>query len=262
MAKKLQRLDKSKVRRPRFSPELRLHAKSRQTSARVESVILAVNPKKGQRINKRRLREDIDWAGTRARLQDDLDDGRLWRKRAERLQQISDAAVRLTKLMSEGTGNWACQRLAARFEVGIGEKSASRSRDTAPSLEALRAGLVRLARQADRELSSKRTSSAAPWPTEMSATDWLVGVELPRIYKRWFNMEPGASRSSRDDHDFSNRAGGPFVRFVEAVLSDQGIISQRGTGYTRETIAREFTRIKAGRLRRAPLKLPPKPRLP
>src|SRR5215207_1612042 len=128
-------------------------------------------------------------------------------------------------------------------------------------------GLARLARVAVREVSREveiktgeaesirpLTSPTAPWPQERNAFHWLIGVELVGIFERHFGRRAAPGRSHNDYTGETGEANSPYIRFAHAVLADLGIKSNRGKLYSRETIARELTRIKTG----APARRKPK----
>jgi hypothetical protein len=76
----------------------------------------------------------------------------------------------------------------------------------------------------------------------LSAFDWFVGVYLARVYERHFGQPAGRSRMN------NGQVGGPYIRFVQAMLRESGILNRRKP-YSRETIARAVSRARGSRNR-------------
>jgi hypothetical protein len=232
---------------------------ARRIDAEVDHILEAV----GERfvppgLSGRRLRKDIDWAGTHYHVRAEGSDAR-WRERCERLRDVEKLARKLRKKLSDETGEWVRHRISGSFPLGEGAPRAAgyRSRDPAPSLHALRHGLARLARVAVREVTKVETllldgsksigptGPNRPWPNERSAFNWLVEW-LAEIYSRHFGRDAGSSRET-DGPDVN----GPYIRFVEAVLADLDILNRRGgkpKPYSRAYIARELGATAARKL--------------
>ena len=249
------------------------HLAQANESAEVDVIVTAVRLK--HRLSPRRLRNDIRWANTHYRTRADLGSDARWRERCERLRDVEKLARKLREKLSDETGEWVRHRISGSFPLGEGaprvrkhrRAAGYRSRDPAPSLYALCHGLARLARVAVREVSREveiktgeaesirpLTSPTAPWPQERNAFHWLIGVELVGIFERHFGRRAAPGRSHNDYTGETGEANSPYIRFAHAVLADLGIKSNRGKPYSRETIARELTRIKTG----APARRKPK----
>jgi hypothetical protein len=85
--------------------------------------------------------------------------------------------------------------------------------------------------------SSKRRPGRTP-----NAFDWLVGVNLARVYEDYFGAPPTLSRDS------SNRSpNSPFVRFADQTLKEFGV-KNKGNSYSRASIMKSLSDIRTGRL--------------
>jgi hypothetical protein len=79
-----------------------------------------------------------------------------------------------------------------------------------------------------------------------SPFEWLVGSYLPETFRICFRKERRLRRRTSD-----GKLYGPYVQFAEQVLIEFGI-TKNGRPYGREAIAKAFSDVKHGRIRRAP----------
>jgi hypothetical protein len=80
---------------------------------------------------------------------------------------------------------------------------------------------------------------------ERSAFEWLAGVHLPKLYRKYFGNEPGFTRNAIKDE-----ISGAYISFAEQTLSELGICSKEGRSYSRSSIADALTKARAGKRRR------------
>lgn len=76
----------------------------------------------------------------------------------------------------------------------------------------------------------------------VSAIEWLIGEHLAGIYTRVFGRKAATSKDP-----YTGQIGGPFVRFIEAVLQHNGICTDNGSPYTKSTIAQALKRVREAR---------------
>ncbi|SFI65245.1 hypothetical protein SAMN04515648_0992 [Phyllobacterium sp. CL33Tsu] len=82
---------------------------------------------------------------------------------------------------------------------------------------------------------------------ERSSLEWLVGVELPRVFKKFFVLKKGPSVGfSRGK---AKEALGPYIRFAEQALRELGI-TNHGEPYSADTIAKALFDARKRRSRR------------
>jgi hypothetical protein len=63
---------------------------------------------------------------------------------------------------------------------------------------------------------------------KMSASVWLIGYELPRIYEKHFKVAFGVA--------LATKSYGPGIRFIRSVLDAAGIVTPAGTTFSAVTI--------------------------
>ncbi len=194
-----------------------------------------------------------------------MDSNPLAKARRQRLRNIAKAARNLKELLTDETGAWVEHQLRSFFPLFEGEPRPMRSRNTiprktridpAPSLGGLKHGLARLGRTAAREAHRRRPG--AIWRQERNAAEWLMGVELPLVFERWFRRKPVPGRPHRPASKAKpghpgrgeswGKADSPYIRFAKAAMKEAGIISNRGTLYDTESISGAMK----GRTRRKP----------
>lgn len=105
------------------------------------------------------------------------------------------------------------------------------------NLSKWKAPLLELAREARREaeLVLPRMDLA------VSAIQWVIGEYLAGIYLRVTGRKAGVSTNQ------DSQRGGPFVRFVEAVLHFNNICNDDGTPYSTETIKKALSQVRKAR---------------
>jgi hypothetical protein len=81
-----------------------------------------------------------------------------------------------------------------------------------------------------------------------SPFEWLVGQYLPETFEKYFGEKPGLSRRPSD----GKLLDGKYLRFAEQVLIEFGITKKNGRTYERESIAKAFSDVRGGRIRRRP----------
>ncbi|PVE25954.1 hypothetical protein DC522_01560 [Microvirga sp. KLBC 81] len=214
-------------------------------AANVDHILKAVGRMHIPRtINRRRLREDIEWAGSLWDTLNELDSRGLWSGRVHRLKDIEMAARRLRSLLSNDTA-WLQQVIGQQFPLGEGAMRGKR-RDPAPSLRGLVVGLARLARITNR--ARGQTKPEAPLRQDKSAAEWLIGTHLPEIFEQHFQQQARIARprSHHGEKEITGKANSPYIRFAEAVLNELGIKSTHGGPYSRETILKVFQQTRSG----------------
>ncbi len=234
---------------PREKSSSRLLAEARLAQAikqaDVEHILDAVGREfVRKRINRRRLRRDINEAAVDASVYAWLDSSRQRREFADHFEEIERTARHLRKLLS-GSNAGKLARLNFRFSFPTREGNLRRKRvDRAASMEGLVIGLARLARVARQERN--RIPIDAPMPRERNAREWLIVEYLPRIFERYFGREAKIGRAHNYIEGTTGKANSPYIRFASAVLNDIGIVTTRGKPYSPETISREFQRVRSG----------------
>jgi hypothetical protein len=83
-----------------------------------------------------------------------------------------------------------------------------------------------------------------------SPLEFIVGNELPKVFERHFERPAGIARVSN-----GTKAGGPYIRFAVAALRELGI-TNKNKPYAPETVARAFTDVRTGRVRRRKIVVP------
>ena len=235
--------------------------------ANVEAILEAVEPgydekPRGtrlhvpQNISRRRLRSAINWVSTDFKVTADFAKDSDWRKRAERMKEITETASKLHKLLTadDDAGRFCSGRIGYHFPSAEGAKRKDGGENRAPSMRGLLAGLVRLRRAAERQLSYGHVPSSAPKPLRGSSFQWLAGVSLPRLYTRFFGKPPTVSKS-QSVTAAGTKIGKPnsaYIRFASAVLEDRNIRTADGEPYADSSIERALKDAKANRARRKP----------
>ncbi len=79
-----------------------------------------------------------------------------------------------------------------------------------------------------------------------SPFEWLVGEYLPETFRKCFGEEPTLNRRPSD-----GKLHGKYIRFAEQVLIEFGI-TRNGRPYGLESIAKAFSDMRGGRIRRKP----------
>ncbi len=79
-----------------------------------------------------------------------------------------------------------------------------------------------------------------------SPFEWLVGKYLPQTFRKCFGEEPTLNRRPSD-----GELHGKYIRFAKQVLIEFGI-TKNGRPYGLESIAKAFSDMKGGRIRRRP----------
>ena len=174
------------------------------------------------------LRRDLDWTRTWYDTRKELTD--LPNQKAK-VGQIEKTARKLSSLLAADDA-WAAISSALA--------------DVNPKSTNGREGIAKAAANYNKPIkepawatkASKRIS--AELGMTLSAFDWLVGVHLATVYERHFGQPAGRSRMN------NGQVGGPYIRFVQATLRELGILN-RGKPYSRETIARSFSRARGSR---------------
>jgi hypothetical protein len=109
-----------------------------------------------------------------------------------------------------------------------------------------RVELAALALISETDSALERSSSPAKRYRDVfkkwSPFDALVGFGLPAIYKIHFGRDAGTSLGRKD------KPSGPFIRFADHALLELDI-SHNGKPYAAASIARAFTRVRAGHVR-------------
>jgi hypothetical protein len=178
------------------------------------------------------LRRDLDWTRTWYDTRKDLTD---LPDRQEKVGQIEKTARKLSSLLEDDEA-WAAKAISSTL-ADINPINATK--------------VVRLIAAAAKNYNkpikepawapeASKGISAALGMNTLSAFDWLVGVRLATVYKRHSGQPAGRSRMN------NGQVGGPYIRFVQATLRELGILN-RGKPYSRETIARSFSRAKGSR---------------
>ena len=100
-------------------------------------------------------------------------------------------------------------------------------------LSSWKAHVLRLSLEARREAEREIPAMNVPY----SGFDWLVGHYLAEIYCTLSGRSVGFST------DQEGQRGGPFVRFVEAVLECNNIRTGNDAPYSKETIAKAIGHV-------------------
>jgi hypothetical protein len=80
---------------------------------------------------------------------------------------------------------------------------------------------------------------------KLSAFEWLIGVELTRIFQQHFQIKPTIERTDRD-----GPPGGSYIRFARQFLVEFDVRKSNGRLYTDEAIARAVTIARSRTARR------------
>ena len=177
------------------------------------------------------LRRDLDWTRTWYDTRKDLTD---LPDRQEKVGQIEKTARKLSSLLEDDEA-WAAKAISSALADINPKKATTVVRLIA---EAAKNYNKPIKQPAWATKASKRMS--AELAMTLSAFDWLVGVHLPTVYEGHSDQPAGRSRMN------NGQVGGPYIRFVQATLRELGILN-RGKPYSRETIARSFSRAKGSR---------------
>jgi hypothetical protein len=177
-----------------------------------------------------------------------LSSNKIARQRVQRLEAIAKRADNLrTLLIGNGVvGGWARKEIAMTFPLNEGAPVRKTAEfrtdhgqpDPAPSFDGFLAGLQRLVEAARHKAA--RFPDVALYRLPRSPLEFMVGNELPKVFERHFERPAGISRVSD---------GGPYIRFAVAALRELGI-TKKNKPYALETIARAFTDVRTGRVRR------------
>jgi hypothetical protein len=198
------------------------------------------------------LRDDLnrcylDWCSL-----SQLTSDKIARQRVQRLETIAKHADAVLALLDERgvIGDWARQEIAMTFPLKEGapvrKTAAFRTDhgqpDAAPSFNGFVAGLQRLAAAARHK--AEYFPDRAPYQLPRSALEFFVANVLSRVFECHFKRPTGFSRAPD-----GTETGGPFIRFAVAALKELGI-TNKGKPYAPDTIARAWTDVHAGRVRR------------
>lgn len=220
-----------KVKRPAFSPELRAHVLAKQAAANVDALLqAAVSVIAGRRVNRRRLRANIDAEIRRFRLAALVDDKSAGRRRHDALVNAHAAARQLLTVIDGPEGAF----LRSRFVGGPGSDMSE--------------ALARFVLLTERALSSDAFSKDALMRLEQSPLSRLVGG-LFGAFRKWLGSDAAYTRDVSGSED--GEARGPFIAFAGIVLLEAGIIKRDGSQYEWNTIAYLLSQHRTKRFRRA-----------
>ena len=84
-------------------------------------------------------------------------------------------------------------------------------------------------------------------PVPFSPFEWLVGEQLPSVYKKFLREDAGSSHSKVDDraNDIA-KIRGPYIRFALGVLNALRITKTNGMRHSPEAIIRALTLVRSG----------------
>jgi hypothetical protein len=192
-------------------------------------------------IDRKILRDDLDWSVTFYRLARDLGSKTLPNTRRKRRRKILQS----------------CRFLLCLLRAD--DRDDRKIRQSYPLTEPdPRAVLVRLAlaarstmrlSPAEPKWMQDKTEDFANWLTKRSAVDVLMGDILGTVYCEHFpDHKPGYT--TRESGTRGSQSDGPYIRFVEAVLESFEIKTPQGKNYTRSTIAKAVDNSNRGRRRR------------
>jgi hypothetical protein len=155
-----------------------------------------------------------------------LDSDKGARARAKLFGAIADSAKKFKRRLRDDRGQkYAAGAIASKF-------------DSAADFDAFLAGLYRTIEAAE---ALTRENKKRGWiRLSRSPKEWFAAEVLPPIFERNFGRSARVSRSA----DGSQPAGGPFIRFVRAVMREMSI------PISPETVARALKEVRAGRERR------------
>ena len=179
----------------------------------------------------------IDDALLNFRVFSDIGSDALWKARRKHQDKIVAAAKKLHDLLQADHGKWTTDRIEITFMY----RDTSGRPDARHSLPRWQADLSRLieivksGRKADDKSRKKKPHVADFFKSKHSRFEDLVGDYLSAVYLQHIGREPGISRGA------DGAPGGPFLRFVLAVLDSNAI---REKSYTPESVATAFAKVR------------------
>ncbi len=182
------------------------YIRQRKASADLGHILNAVDPGYREKnrpiipvhLNHRRLRRDLDDAFVLYLTKSDMDAVGVAVTRSERLRKAAVNARELVTLLGD---DWLGWRLSRTMQPG--------------AFSMAQASIRRLMRAAEHEVATGLFDGRPFERQRMSPIRWLLGVELPRIFERWFGRRAGTSTNPYD-----GKLDGPFIRFAVAAMDD------------------------------------------
>jgi hypothetical protein len=155
-----------------------------------------------------------------------LDSDKGARARAKLFGAIADSAKNFNRRLRDARGQeYAARAIASKF-------------DSVADFDAFLVGLDRTIEAAEALTGENRKGGSVRLGRPLK--EWFAAEILPPIFERNFGRSAAVSRSA----DGSGLAGGPFIRFVRAVMREMSI------PISAETVARALKDVRAGRERR------------
>jgi len=195
----------------------------------LDRIIAAVGAKHTRKLDCGRLRNqlasDLLEARSKLLLFTALDSDKGARARENLFNAVAISAKKFKKRLLDPRGQeYAARAIASRF-------------DSNADFDAFLAGLDRVI-EATEALTGENRKGA--WARlDHSPKEWFAVEILPPIFERNFRRSPGISRSAD-----GSRTGGPFIRFVQAVMREMSM------PISAETVARALKHVRSGRRRR------------
>ena len=193
---------------------------------------------------------EIGWAFTISKTVDELSAHAEWKAGYAHAEKIRHAGKRLSTLLSDENGDWVTKREVHPTDNNPNLISLSAdfwsSRHT--SISEFRKNLDLLIRHAEKlvkDAEDRGIRNGSPtgdyFDSSHSTFEQLVGEHLAEVYREFICREPGVARTP------DGKAGGPYVRFISAVLKFEGI-TYNGRPYATESIATAWAKAGAFQL--------------
>lgn len=186
----------------------------------------------------------IGRAMTNSKTADELSAHAKWKAGYAHAEKIRHVGKRLSTLLSDENGDWVTKREVHPTDNNPNLISLSAdfwsSRHT--SISEFRKNLDLLVRHAEKlvkDAEDRGIRNGSPtgdfFDSSHSTFEQLVGEHLAKVYREFICREPGVARTK------DGKPGGPYVRFISAVLKIEGI-TYNGSPYTTASIAKAWAK--------------------